>query len=273
MLDADPTALRGASLDALAGRIVAAEDVHARLRAGETIRCDDAPGLRVPVRASWVRLAAEAPGAPPPSALVLHDVSLGVALRRVEDVLLASVASDEPAANGPAPTRRGLLDEAAIARYTAREVRRSRRTGDPLSVALVSVPRAASAEHAGRCLARALRGADRVGRLHPHDHDQAAPPEAVTAVAFDLPLDPAYHWFFVVFPDTPSAGAHAAVMRLRSVLSGEAAVPGVTFGTATLDTAGPAAAANDCARALVARALAAWSEARAAPRRREHAGP
>ncbi len=249
----------GSGLDAVAARLVSGPEARARLRAGESIRCE--ADRELPVRATWVRLAPTRSADAPPSALVLHDASLGVALRRVEDVLLGTATADDPAANDPVRAPRRLLDHPRIARYLAREVRTSRRTGDPVSVAVVAAPARASAEHVGRCLARILRGADRVGRLHVRPDGATAPPAEITAVDPDVDLDPAFHWFLVVFPDTPATGAHAAVLRLRSQLEGEGALAGLRFGTATLHAEADLLSPRDTARDLVERAVAACTAA------------
>lgn len=255
--------LLGASFERVAGVLVAAEEQRARLRAGESIRCESSSTLQVPVRAAWVRLAAAAPGSPPPSALVLHDASLGVALRRVEDVLLATVPTDEPAANDGGRRRSRLLDHLEIVRYLAREVRTSRRSGDPVSVAVLAVPATASAEHVGGLVARMLRGADRVGRLMPSLTEGIARPTEVTAVAFDVALDPAWHWFLVVLPDTPATGAHAAALRLSAQLAGDGGLEAVRVGTSTLDSGASLPSARETAKELVEAAVAACADATA----------
>ncbi len=254
--------IRGLSChNVLMGHLGSKPNMVSRLRAGEVVTCDGPDGLPEAIRAQRVNLVpVDGQVGEAPTAIVLQNLRVGQALRRVEDALMRVHIQDSLVAPR-SEDRPGLLAHYDVLRYLAHEVRRSHRDGQELSTMLMSVPLGGSPEHLGNNLARTLRGSDRAGRLQAWDLDECATGQDVTVASLDVALDDRFWWFLAVLPGTATTGAHALVMRLRARLGGEGAVPKLAFGVATLKPLrdlwpGPGAA-TDCAQSLLTRSLAA----------------
>jgi hypothetical protein len=256
------------------GHLGARPSVLTLLRAGEVVTCDGSDGTGDAFRVQRIHLPRQGPDADPseaPTALVIRDLRLSNALRRVEDALMRVHVQEGFVRRAPEDTT-AVLGHFEVLRYLSREVRRSRRDGQQLAVVLTAVPRGAALPAVGERLLAGLRGADRVGLLRPGTLGGDAPPTDVTTTSLDFPFEAGCHWFLLVLPCTPTTGAHALVMRLRATLALELPAPvgsELAFGVATLRACGSQGEGDpgDTAQEVIERAHAAALHERGERRR------
>jgi PAS domain-containing protein len=206
----------------------------ARLRAGDAVALDAPDGRVGALRACWIKLAAAGAegSALAPTAIVLRDLRPERERRRLEE-LVTRLREDAAVIDPYARRDERLVRASEIQRDLARECRRARRDGEPLSIVVVQGPAGQEPDALALQVARGLRGDDRAGPLVPSRFTSAD--DEVTLTELPGPAaEPGAPLCLVVLPGTPGTGADAVMLRLRNMFlaSGERGVrvAGASFG-------------------------------------------
>lgn len=252
--------LRPGALDGLSTHHVTLSCLHVpgelmpRLRAGEVVGCPGPDGTPETFFVQLVTLPSGDPGECI-TGLVVRDRSVAHQLRRTEDALfgVTTRGSEPRRSGGGTPSR--MLDHCGVLRALGREVRRSRRDGEQLSVMVVHAREGLERDELASAIEKTLRNGDRAGIIDGHIAD-GGDPSAQTLVNLvespELALPrPGEAMAVLVLAGTGSAGLSAVSLRLRTELAARGAT--VSCGGATLRI-GVGDLASDDAQTLLDRA-------------------
>lgn len=257
LLAASRSCLIGQEIEQIFGRVGLPTPWLMRLRSGDPVTTVPSDGREAALRLRWMNLPADGELA----ALVIQDMRLGRALRRSEDELARVLPSLPEFGVAQAP-----LVPNSILGYLSREVRRCHLDFEELSVLIGAAGDATRAAAISACIARQLRGADRVGACDPLERPPALE-GGVTIVNFPAIAMPLEH-VMVVLPCTSAGGRDAVAMRLGGAVAAAGHHP-FPMGVATLQVRTalrrPGDRPRDGGSALLERALGDLAQLRADP--------